>query len=273
MTPEYQQRFGGIGRLYGQQALTQFAAAHVCVVGIGRVGSWAAEALARSGIGQLTLIDLDDICITNSNRQIHALQQTVGELKVEVMAERIRAINPECQVHVVDDFVTAENMAEHIHDGFDYVIDAIDSLKAKVALIAFCKYRKIPIIVAGGAGGQMDPTQIQVVDLSKTIMDPLAAKVRGELRRLHNFSKNPQRKFGVECVFSTEQLRYPDGAGGVCHAKAQSDGNLKMDCASGFGATTVVTATFGFTAVSRVLKKIAERGAKALRPQSEAADA
>ena len=267
MSPEYQQRFGGIARLYGQQALTQFAAAHVCVVGIGGVGSWAAEALARSGIGQLTLIDLDDICITNSNRQIHALQQTVGELKVEVMAERIRSINPECQVHVVDDFVTADNMAEHIHNDFDYVIDAIDSLKAKVSLIAFCKYRKIPIIVAGGAGGQMDPTQIQIADLSKTIMDPLAAKVRGELRRLHNFSKNPQRKFGVDCVFSTEQLRYPDGAGGVCHAKAQSDGTLKMDCASGFGATTVVTATFGFTAVSRVLKKIAERGAKALQTQ------
>ena len=139
MTAEYQQRFGGIARLYGQQALTQFAAAHVCVVGTGGVGPWAAEALARSGIGRLTLIDLDDICITNTNRQIHALQQTVGELKVEVMAERIRAINPECQVAVVDDFVTAENMAEHIHNDFDYVIDAIDSLKAKVALIAFCK--------------------------------------------------------------------------------------------------------------------------------------
>ena len=273
MTPDVSRRFAGIGRVYGANALTRFATAHVCVVGIGGVGSWAAEALARSGIGRLTLIDLDDICITNTNRQIHALQQTVGELKVEVMAERIRAINPECQVNVVDDFVTAENMAEHIHNDFDYVIDAIDSLKAKVALIAFCKYRKIPIIVAGGAGGQMDPTQIQIADLSKTIMDPLAAKVRGELRRLHNFSKNPQRKFGVECVFSTEQLRYPDGAGGVCHAKAQSDGNMKMDCASGFGATTVVTATFGFTAVSRVLKKIAERGAKALRPPSESADA
>lgn len=265
MSPEYLQRFGGIARLYGQAALTQFAAAHVCVVGIGGVGSWAAEALARSGVGQITLIDLDDICITNTNRQLHALQQTVGALKVEVMAERIRGINPECQVTLLDDFVTADNLAEHIHSGFDYVIDAIDSLKAKVALIAFCKYRKIPIIVAGGAGGQTDPTQIRIADLSKTVMDPLAARVRSDLRRLHHFSKDPKRKFGVDCVFSTEQLRYPDGHGGVCSAKAQSDGNMKMDCASGFGATTVVTGTFGFVAVSRVLTKIAERGARALK--------
>ena len=264
MSAEYEQRFGGIARLYGAHGLHQFTAAQVCVVGVGGVGSWAAEALARSGIGAITLIDLDDICITNTNRQVHALSHTVGELKVEVMAERIRAINPECQVTVVDDFVTADNLAEHIDERFDYVIDAIDSIKAKVALIAFCKYRKIPIIVAGGAGGQLDPTQIRIADLSKTIMDPLAAKVRGELRRLHNFSKNPQRKFGVECVFSTEQLRYPDGGGGVCHSKAQSDGSMKMDCASGFGASSVVTATFGLVAVSRVLVKRAERGARAL---------
>lgn len=265
MTPEYQQRFGGIARLYGLAALTSFHRAHVCVVGIGGVGSWAAEALARSGIGRITLIDMDDVCITNSNRQIHAMRGTVGRLKTEVMAERIRLINPECEVTEVDDFVTADNLAEHIHDGFDYVIDAIDSVKAKVALIAFCKRRKIPVIVAGGAGGQMDPTQVQVADLAKTIQDPLAAKVRSDLRRLHHFSKNPARKFGVECVFSTEQLTYPDGRGGTCQAKASSDGTMKMDCASGFGAVTPVTATFGLVATSRVLKKIAERGARSER--------
>ena len=265
MTPDYLQRFGGIARLYGQPALTQFAAAHVCVVGIGGVGSWAVEALARSGIGALTLIDLDDVCITNSNRQLHALQSTVGELKVEVMAARVRQINPDCRVTTVDDFVTADNLAEHIHDGFDYVVDAIDSLKAKVALIAYCRRRKLPIIVAGGAGGQLDPTLVQVADLARTTMDPLASKVRADLRRLHGFTREPNRKFGVECVYSTEQLRYPDGAGGVCHAKAASDGNLKMDCASGFGAVSVVTGTFGLVAASRVLTKIAERGARALR--------
>ncbi len=270
MNADYLQRFGGIARLYGLAALEQYAHAHVCVVGIGGVGSWAAEALARSGVGAITLIDLDDVCITNTNRQIHALAGNVGRLKVSAMAERLLAINPDCRVSAVDDFVTADNLGEYIGPQFDYVIDAIDAVKAKVALIAFCKRRKIPVIVAGGAGGQMDPTQIKVADLAKTIMDPLAAKVRGELRRLHNFSKNPQRKFGVECVYSTEQLSYPDGAGGVCHAKAQSDGNLKMDCATGFGSTTVVTATFGFAAVSRVLKKIADRGARALRSETTA---
>ena len=181
MKAEYLQRFGGIARLYGQRALGSFSQAKVCVVGIGGVGSWAAEALARAGINQITLIDMDDICITNTNRQIHAMQGTVGCLKTEVMAERIRAINPDCEVIEVDDFVTADNLAEHIKREFDYVVDAIDSVKAKVALIAFCKRNKIPVIVAGGAGGQMDPTQITVADLAKTIQDPLAAKVRSDL--------------------------------------------------------------------------------------------
>ena len=257
------QRFGGIARLYGRDGLARLQAAHVAVVGIGGVGSWAAEALARSGVGEISLFDLDDVCITNTNRQVHAIEGAVGKAKVEVMAERIRAINPDCEVIEVDDFVTADNLAEHIKREFDYVVDAIDSVKAKVALIAFCKRNKIPVIVAGGAGGQMDPTQITVADLAKTIQDPLAAKVRSDLRRLHNFSKNPARKFGVECVFSTEQLSYPDGNGGTCQAKAASDGNMKMDCASGFGAVTPVTATFGLVAASRVLKKIAERGARA----------
>ena len=137
MKAEYLQRFGGIARLYGQGALGSFSQASVCVVGIGGVGSWAAEALARAGINQITLIDMDDICITNTNRQIHAMQGTVGRLKTEVMAERIRAINPDCEVIEVDDFVTADNLDEHIKREFDYVVDAIDSVKAKVALIAF----------------------------------------------------------------------------------------------------------------------------------------
>ncbi|MGL5948991.1 MAG: tRNA cyclic N6-threonylcarbamoyladenosine(37) synthase TcdA [Aeromonas sp.] len=258
MTADYLQRFGGIARLYGQAALNKFSQAHVCVVGVGGVGSWAAEALVRSGINHITLIDMDDICTTNTNRQVHTLQNTVGKLKTAVMAERIRAINPECHVEEIDDFVTADNLPDYIKPEFDYVIDAIDSVKAKVALIAFCKRNKIKIIVAGGAGGQMDPTKIQVADLAKTIQDPLAAKVRSDLRRLHHFTKNPARKFGVDCVFSIEQLTYPDGRGGICQAKVNSDGNLKMDCASGFGAVAPVTATFGLVAASRVLKKLAD---------------
>lgn len=259
MQSDNSQRFGGIARLYGEKALQRFQQSHVCVIGIGGVGSWAAEALARSGIGQLTLIDMDDVCITNTNRQIHALQGNVGKLKTEVMAERIQLINPDCQIHIIDDFITEENLQEYMNNRFDFVVDAIDSLRAKVALLAYCKRQKIPLITTGGAGGQMDPTQITITDLSKTTQDPLAAKVRADLRRKFGFPRDPKKKFGIPCVYSTEQLTYPDGAGGTCSAKASSDGNMKMDCASGFGATTVVTATFGFVAVSYVLKKLAAK--------------
>ncbi len=259
MSAEYENRFGGIVRLYGAKAATSFQQSHVCVIGIGGVGSWAAEALARSGIGEITLIDMDDICVTNTNRQIHALSTTIGEQKIEVMAERIKAINPECLVNCVDDFIAKDNLFELMSPDFDYVIDAIDSVRSKAALIAHCKRNKIPIICVGGAGGQIDPTQIQVTDLAKTIQDPLAAKVRSDLRRFYNFSKNPKRKFSVECVFSTEQLIYPDQSGEVCYAKNQLDGSMKMDCSSGFGAVTQVTATFGFVAASRVLKKLADK--------------
>ena len=257
MQSDNSQRFGGIARLYGEKALQRFQQSHICVIGIGGVGSWAAEALARSGIGQLTLIDMDDICVTNTNRQIHALQGNVGKLKTEVMAERLQLINPDCRIHIIDDFITEENLKEYVDARFDFVVDAIDSLRAKVALLAYCKRQKIPLITTGGAGGQMDPTQIAITDLAKTTQDPLAAKVRADLRRKFGFPRDPKKKFGIPCVYSTEQLTYPDGAGGTCSAKAASDGNMKMDCASGFGATTVVTATFGFTAVSYVLKKLA----------------
>ena len=163
----WRQRFGGTARLYGENALQLFAQSHVCVVGIGGVGSWAAEALARTGIGAITLIDMDDVCVTNTNRQIHALRDNVGLAKAEVMAERIRQINPECRVNVVDDFVTPDNVAEYMSVGYAYVIDAIDSVRPKAALIAYCRRNKIPLVTTGGAGGQIDPTQIQVVDLAQ----------------------------------------------------------------------------------------------------------
>ncbi|MGB7998397.1 MAG: tRNA cyclic N6-threonylcarbamoyladenosine(37) synthase TcdA [Photobacterium halotolerans] len=255
----YNQRFGGTRRLYGHQEVEILRAAHVCVIGIGGVGSWAAEALARSGIGQLTLIDMDDVCVTNINRQIHAMSGTVGRSKIEVMAERIALINPDCQVNLIDDFITPENIPEYIGSQFDYVLDAIDSVKPKAALLAFCKRNKIKVITTGGAGGQIDPTQIQIADLAKTIQDPLAAKIRNMLRRFYNFSKNPARKFGIDCVFSTEQLKYPQADGSVCEAKSTAEGPKRMDCATGFGAATMVTATFGFVAVSRILQKLIEK--------------
>lgn len=256
MTEEYENRFGGIKRLYGSTALAKFKESHICVIGIGGVGSWVAEALARSGIGQLTLIDMDDICVTNTNRQIHALSNTIGETKIEAMAARCRLINPEIKLNLIDDFIDKQNCFEYLSSEFDYTFDAIDSISAKVALIAHCKRNKYPLLTCGGAGGQLDPTQIQVTDLAKTIQDPLAAKVRSELRRFFNFSKNPKRKFRIDCVFSTEQLSYPDMNGEVCKEKADSDGNMKMDCASGFGASTMVTASFAFVGVAFMLKKM-----------------
>ncbi|BAE75234.1 tRNA threonylcarbamoyladenosine dehydratase [Sodalis glossinidius str. 'morsitans'] len=250
------QRFGGTARLYGRDALAVFAAAHVCVIGIGGVGSWAAEALVRTGIGAITLIDMDDVCVTNINRQIHALRDRVGQPKIAVMAERLAAINPECRVTAIDDFITADNVAQRLNGGFDYVIDAIDSVRAKAALLAYCRRYKIPVVCVGAAGGQTDPTRIQVVDLAKTIQDPLAAKVRDRLKQKFQVVKNSKGKLGIDCVFSSEQLVYPQLDGSVCASPSTAGGAKRMDCASGFGAATMVTATFGFVAVAHALKKM-----------------
>ncbi|MBT3147326.1 tRNA cyclic N6-threonylcarbamoyladenosine(37) synthase TcdA [Neptunomonas phycophila] len=251
----YDNRFGGTRRLYGSDAVERFRSSHVCVVGIGGVGSWVAEALARSGVGEITLIDQDDICETNINRQIHALDGAVGKSKIAQMAERIRLINPECLVHEESAFINKENTADLIGDYFDYVVDAIDSVKDKAALIAYCRRNKVPVICVGGAGGQLDPTCVSVCDLSKTHNDPLAAKVRSFLRRHYNYSKSG-KKFGVECVFSTEQLRYPQADGSVCNQKNLDEGLTRLDCDGGFGAAVVVTSTFGMVAASRVLNKL-----------------
>ena len=251
-----QQRFAGIARLYGQQGLQRLNAAHVAVVGIGGVGSWVAEALARSAVGEISLFDLDDVCITNTNRQIHALTGAVGRPKVEVMAERIRAINPDCVVHAVADFVTRETMTACITEAMDCVVDCIDSVPAKAALIAWCKRRKIPIITTGGAGGQIDPTQIRVADLNKTFNDPLAARVRSTLRSDYGFSRTQGRNYSVPCVFSTEQLRYPQADGSVCQTKGFVGEGVKLDCAGGFGAVMMVTASFGMVAAARAVDKL-----------------
>lgn len=262
LSDAWRQRFGGIARLYGQPALQLFADAHICVVGIGGVGSWAAEALARSGIGAITLIDMDDVCVTNTNRQIHALKNSVGQAKTEVMAARIREINPECRVTCIDDFITADNTASLLDQGFSYVIDAIDSIRPKTAMLAWCRRNKIPLVTTGGAGGQIDPTQIQVADLAKTIQDPLAAKLRERLKSDFNIVKNSKGKLGIDCVFSTEALMYPQPDGSVCASRSTAEGPKRMDCASGFGAVTMVTATFGFVAVAHVLKKMMAKAAR-----------
>lgn len=252
-------RFGGIERLYGRRATTAFRDAHIAIAGLGGVGSWAAEALARSGIGRITLIDMDDVCVSNTNRQLHALAGQYGRTKTDAMAERLQAINPYADIRVHFGFVTPANTADLITPDMTGVVDAIDSVRAKATLIAHCQRQKITLVCSGGAGGQMDPTQIQVADLSRTTQDPLLAKVRNLLRREHGFSRNPKRRFGIEAVYSLEQLTYPAGDGEVCLQKPGTDGPVRLDCATGFGAASPVTASFGFIAAARLLNRIARR--------------
>jgi len=255
----YQQRFGGIARLYGKAALIDLQLAHFAVIGVGGVGTWVAEALARSGVGEITLVDLDDICITNSNRQIHALQSTIGRQKTQVLAERLRDINPEIVVHEVEDFLDGDNMEEVILGSMDCVIDAIDAGQVKAKLIAHCRRHKQLMLTIGSAGGKLDPMQITHCDLSRTTNDPLLAKVRNSLRRLHGFPRNPKRYFSVEAIYSAEQMRYPDADGGTCATKDYLEGGVKLDCSGGFGAATMVTASFGLVAVSRAIKKYLDK--------------
>jgi tRNA A37 threonylcarbamoyladenosine dehydratase len=228
----------------------------VCVIGVGGVGSWAVEALARSGVGRLLLIDYDEIAATNINRQIHALGSAIGHKKTRVLSERVLDINPACRVEVIDDFITDRNLFEHLpaDSGIDYVIDAIDSIRFKAALIYYCRRNKIPIITTGAAGGLTDPTQIMIKDLTRTFNDPLAAKVRAQLRARHGYTRNTKRYFGVECVFSAQQQVYPGEDGRVGHRKPGIHG-VHLDCSMGYGAASFVTATMGFAAVSRVIDK------------------
>jgi tRNA A37 threonylcarbamoyladenosine dehydratase len=258
MNSDYLDRFAGIGRLYGTDALEKFHTAHVAVVGLGGVGSWVVEALARSGIGELTLIDLDEICVSNTNRQMHAVSSNLGASKVQTMADRARDINPELIIHEHECFATQDNLEDLLVEPIDYVVDAIDSAGVKAAMISHCRRRKIPIVTTGGAGGLIDPLKIEVADLSKTQHDALAAKVRSILKRHFGFSRSGKR-FGVECVFSQEQARYPQLDGSVCATKNFGESDVRLDCSGGLGAVTSVTAAFANVAVSRVLIKMSER--------------
>lgn len=258
----YSERFAGIQRLYGKNKAQIIPTLHICIIGIGGVGSWAAEALARSGVGEITLIDNDDIALSNINRQIHTLDNTIDQSKVITMQERVLQINPECRCHAIDDLLTKNNLSKYFHQdcqennktNFDYVIDAIDSVKHKSALIYYCKRNKIPIITTGGAGGLINPTAIEICDLSKTYNDPLAAKVRSQLRSQYNFTRNPKSRFGVECVFSTEQQVYPQADGSVGQEKPGVKG-VTLDCNSGYGSSSCVTSVFGFSAAARAIEK------------------
>lgn len=255
LTMDYARRFGGIERLYGENGLRAFERAHVCVVGIGGVGSWAAEALARSGVGNITMIDMDNVAESNINRQIQALDSQIGKPKIEAMSERIQEINPQCRITLIEEFVEPENLERLITTDYSYVIDCIDAFKTKAALIAYCKRNKIRLITLGGAGGQVDPLKIRLTDLSRTQHDPLLAKTRKLLRKSYNFPTNLKRRFDIPCVYSDEQPVFPDGLGGVCQSKSQSSSSGGLQC-GGFGSAVTVTATFGLVATAYVLKKL-----------------
>ena len=251
--PTNPRRFAGIGRLYGAAALTRFGQAHVCVIGIGGVGTWAAEALARSAIGELTLIDLDMVAESNTNRQIHALGDQYGRAKVEAMAARIRDINPDAVLHLIEDFVTPENIAQHLAPRFDFILDAIDDTRAKVAIAAYCRDRQIPLVTAGAAGGKTNPTRIAVDDLSRTTQDALLSRVRQQLRKHHDFPRDPKRKFGIAAVYSEEAMRRP------LAGETECDVDGRLSC-TGYGSATAVTGGFGFAAASVVLSRLAAGG-------------
>lgn len=250
-------RFGGIARLYGDAGLRCFEASHVCVIGVGGVGSWVVEALARSGVGQLTLIDLDHVAESNINRQILADDRTLGRAKIDVMGERVSHINPACRVHTIDDFVTTDNAASLLPGDFDFVVDCADDFRVKAEIVARCRRARSRVITVGGAGGRVDPTLIRVSDLSRTEHDPLLAAVRRQLRKVYGYTRNPARRFEVPCVFSSEQIIFALAGGAVCRDKSRVDTVSGLGCSGGLGSATHVTASFGFVAAGHVLGKLA----------------
>lgn len=252
----YGVRFGGIRRLYSADGLERLRAAHVCVVGIGGVGSWAVEALARSGIGTLTLVDMDDICVSNVNRQIHAVEAEIHKPKVETMAARVAAINPDCVVHARREFLTAGSAARILDTRYAFVLDAIDSVREKALCVSLCRTLGLPVITSGGAGGRCDPTRVQVDDLSRATHDRLLQSLRKTLRSDHGFPRG-EKKFGVECVFSPEPPVFPQADGSVCATRDAGADPLKLDCRNGFGSATFVTGTFGFVAAARIVARVA----------------
>ena len=262
----YDARFGGIGRLYGTRGLDILRNSRMAVVGIGGVGSWAAEALARSGAGAIILMDLDDLCVTNTNRQIHALGTTIGQSKTEAMAARIRDINPEAEIITLDNFYTEANAKKLFGTAPDVIIDAIDSLSPKAHLIASCYRNKQPLITCGGAGGRTDPSKIEIADLSRTKGDPLLSSLRAKLKKDYGLPLGEKkRKLKIPCVFSQETPVYPTCDGGTsCSRDPRFQG--KMGCDAGFGSITHITGTFGFFAASSAIQMLLNKKTTSVQP-------
>ncbi len=254
---DFAERFGGIARLYGRSGLERLRTAKVGVIGVGGVGSWTVEALARSGIGALTLVDLDDVCVTNVNRQLHALDGEIGRPKISVLAERVRSIHPECQVEEIAEYFTAATANQLLSHRYDFVVDATDKLTNKCLIISGCRERGLPVLTVGGAGGKRDGTAVRVADLAKSEQDELLKQVRRKLRRDFGFPRDLEQEFGVPCVYSPEKPYYP-WSDGTCSAEPEEGGeSVTLDCASGFGTATFVTGAFGFAVAGEIVRRIA----------------
>lgn len=246
-------RFGGISRIFGEKGLQKINSSRVLVVGLGGVGSWSVEALARSGVGTLVLCDFDDICVSNTNRQLHALDGEIGKQKTLALKDRVKKINPEIQVEVFDEPFGLENQHKIFEMKYDCVIDAIDHAHTKLFLAKACQNKQVPEVVVGSAGGRMDPTKIQCTDLSKASEDPLLSILRKDLRRQAGFPR--KGKMGIDCVYSLEKPLYPVGCDEFTREKPESF-KKPLDCSTGFGTLTHITGTFGFMAAHACLQSL-----------------
>lgn len=262
VTKNYEARFGGVKRLFGAHGQECLGRAHVCVVGVGGVGSWAVEALARTGIGALTLVDFDEICISNVNRQLHAVTGEFGKPKVTVLSERVRLIQPDCEVRPLQTQFMESTAGAILAASYDAVLDAIDRPRLKAVLIAGCRERGLNIVSAGGAGGRRDPTHICVEDLACVTHDRLLQVTRTTLRADHGFPRGPKKKFGVRCVYSPEAQVFPAKDGSVCPTP-ETGVNLRLDCRSGYGTACFVTGAFGFVAAAEIVRGICARDSTA----------
>jgi tRNA A37 threonylcarbamoyladenosine dehydratase len=257
LSRDYLDRFGGVGRLFGAASLARLQASHVAVIGVGGVGSWVVEGLARSGVGALTLVDLDDVCLTNVNRQLPALDGQIGRPKITVLAERVRLINPECRVEAAHEFFTEKTAERLLAPRFDFVVDAVDRMSHKALLIAGCRDRGVPVLTIGAAGGRRDATRIHAGDIGEA-GDELLRQVRKKLRRDYAFAAGAHRgitRMGVACVWSSELPVFP-WADGTCAAEPEPGSNLKLDCESGFGTAAFVTGAFGLVAAGEVVRRL-----------------
>lgn len=264
----YWQRFSGVARLVSRAGLARLAAAHVCVIGVGGVGSWTVEGLARSGVGRLTLVDLDEVCVTNTNRQLPALAGAIGQAKVRVLEKRIHEINPECVVAARELFFTAASAADVLAQPFAWVVDAIDNMTNKARLIAACRDRGLPCLTVGAAGGRRDPTQIRIGDLGEAENDLLLRQVRKKLRRDFGFAPGRERghlDFGVRCVWSGERPVFPQPDGSCGLEPAGREGRA-MDCEDGLGSGVWVTGAFGLAAAGEVVRLVSAGGSSLSAP-------